>query len=58
MKVFYLFYVLISPDGEALHRADHVAYKSILECKAEQARHKADNTIRYFCASPALYPSR
>lgn len=58
MKVFYLFYVLISPEGEALHRANDVTYTSMLECKAEQAKHKGDSTIRYFCASPTLYPSR
>ena len=58
MKVFYLFYVLISPEGESLHRANDAVYKSILECKAEKARYKTDSTIRYFCASPTLYPSR
>lgn len=58
MKAFYLFYVLITLDGESLHRANDVAYKSLLECKAEQVRHKSDESIKFFCASPALYPAK
>lgn len=58
MKTFYLFYVLITLDGESLHRANDIAYKSLLECKAEQARHKSDDSMRFFCASPTLYPAK
>lgn len=58
MKTFYLFYVLITLDGESLHRANDIAYKSMLECKAEQAKHKSDDSMRFFCASPTLYPSK
>ena len=58
MKTFYLFYVLITLNGESLHRANDAAYKSILECKAEQAKHKSDDSIKFFCASPTLYPAK
>lgn len=58
MKTFYLFYVLITLDGESLHRANDIAYKSIFECKAEQAKHKTDNSMKFFCASPTLYPAK
>lgn len=58
MKTFYLFYVLITLDGEYLHRANDVAYKSIFECKAEQVKHRSDESIKFFCASPTLYPAK
>ena len=58
MKTFYLFYVLITLDGESLNRANDVAYKSILECKTEQAKHKSDDSIKFFCASLTLYPAK
>ena len=58
MKAFYLFYVLITLDGESLHRANDTTYQSILECKAEQAKHKSDDSIKFFCASPTLYPAK
>lgn len=58
MKAFYLFYVLITLEGESLHRANDVAYKSILECKAEQVQHQSNETMKFFCASPTLYPAK
>lgn len=58
MKAFYLFYVLFTLDGESLHRANEVAYKGLLECKAEQAKHKSNESMRFFCASPTLYPAK
>lgn len=58
MKTFYLFYVLMTLDGESLHRANDVAYKSLLECRAEQVKHKSDESMKFFCASPTLYPHK
>ena len=58
MKTFYLFYVLITLDGESLHRANDVAYKSILECKTEQVKYQSNDAMRFFCASPTLYPDK
>lgn len=58
MKAFYLFYVLFTLDGESLHRANDVAYKSLLECKAEQVKHQSNDSMKFFCASPSLYPAK
>ena len=58
MKTFYLFYVLITLDGESLHRANDIAYKSLLECKVEQVKHKSNESIKFFCASPTLYQAK
>lgn len=58
MKAFYLFYVLITLDGETLHRANDVAYKSLLECKVEQVKHQSNDSMKFFCASPTLYPAK
>ena len=58
MKTFYLFYVLFTLDGESLHRANDVAYKSLLECKTEQVKHQSNDSIKFFCASPTLYSNK
>lgn len=58
MKTFYLFYVLMTLEGESLHRANQIAYNSMLECKAAMAHHTSDDSMKFFCASPTLYPSR
>lgn len=58
MKAFYLFYVLFTLDGESLHRANEATYKSLLECKAEQVQHQSNDSMKFFCASPELYPAK
>ena len=58
MKAFFLFYVLITLDGESLHRANDVVYKSLLECKVDQAKHQSNDSMKFFCASPKLYPDK
>lgn len=55
MKGFILMMILIDPQGnETLKNASTEVYKDRLECMAAKAKHKEDDSTKFYCTKPLL----
>lgn len=50
LKVIYLMLLITDANGnESLQRVNDVVYKSMFECKVEQAQYRNDQQFTFYC---------
>lgn len=50
LKVIYLMLLITDVNGnESLQRVNDIAYKSMVECKVEQAQYRNDSSYTFYC---------